>query len=163
MILVFLIIALFAAYCAMDDLADIGSGRVIHHGKQWLIRAFVAMFIVGSWWMDSEPHWTRVLFVTLACGPLFSLVFRLSLNKLRDHAWWYMGRRIDDRIKDDSAYDTIWHQLVWGIRGNDYVYFSGTQGSGRYPDYDVSSPGTLATVVEAVAFVVLTVSAVFVH
>ena len=167
MILVYLIIALFAAYCAVDDLADIGSGRVIHHPVQWLIRAVVALAIVGIWWVGSEPHWTRVLFVTLACGPLFSLIFRLSLNRLRGKDWWY--------VSPSNLYDYLfmvlsgaaeWKPKRWGWKNYmaflRHSHWNNMELNGNYVD-GVKRAGTLATVVETVAFVVLAALAVFVH
>lgn len=147
MIATLIIIALFASYCATDDLADIGSGRVINHPVQWLVRACIVWAVVGLWWFLFEPHWTRVLFTSIASAPLFSIVFRTTLNLLRGKPWWYLGPNI--RGKGESWYDTLyWNALYtrqaieW--RPGYWAYYS-TEGKGA---------GLLATFTEVSAFAV---------
>ena len=150
MIVTLIIIALYAAYCATDDFAEISSGLFINHRVQWIFRAVISVSFIVSWWAAMNPHWTRVLFTSIASAPLFSIVFRTSLNLIRRKPWWYLGPNI--RGKGESWYDTLyWNALYtrqaieW--RPGYWAYYS-TEGKGA---------GLLATFAEVSAFAVFCV------
>lgn len=91
MIVAFIFAIAFAAYCAVDDLADIGHGEVINHKWQWLVRAGIVVAFLVLWIIFGEATWPRVALTGLAMAPLFSLVFRITLNKLRGKDWRYVS------------------------------------------------------------------------
>ena len=160
-----IIIALFAAYCATDDIADIGSERVINHRKQWILRAFGAIVLVVLWCGYMEPHWTRVLFTTIASAPLFSLVFRTALNLLRGKSWWY--------VSPSNYYDYVFMVMTgaadWKPKGWTWKNYMAMLRHSHWnmmelnENYvkEVKSAGILATVTECTVFVVFSLLGYF--
>ena len=96
MIVYFTIIAAFALffshYCAWDDNIQTSKNETIHHIKQWLIRACVAVSaIVIISGVGEVLTLTMFGLMSVAVAFLFSAYFRYRLNKLRGLEWWYIS------------------------------------------------------------------------
>lgn len=134
-----LVTAGFAWWCAMDDAEAIAAGRKIRHGLQWALRA--AWVLAWCWLFDA---WL----LALPLAFLFSGVFRVCLNRLRGLDVLYI-----------SPWSNFYDMVMWTLHGGfipsplnweDYRarYFDGetkyTKGLHR--------AGTIAYVFEAVAY-----------
>lgn len=96
MIVYFAIIAAFALffahYCAWDDNIQTSKNEAIHHIKQWLIRAGVAVAAITIISGVGEVLTLRMFgLMSVAVAFLFSAWFRYRLNKLRGLDWWYIS------------------------------------------------------------------------
>ena len=89
-LVVSLVTAAFAWWCAMDDAEAIAEGRKIRHGLQWCMRAAWVLL-----WCGLFDAWL----LALPLAFLFSGVFRVFLNRLRG---------LDVRyISDSNEYDWL--------------------------------------------------------
>lgn len=131
MIIAYMFAIAYGAWCAMDDLEDIGAGRRIRHGLQWMIRAGVVVALLIMWALSGLAPLLRIAVVGVAMAALFSTTFRISLNWLRGLDWRY--------VSTSNWYDRQWISLALRLRGN-----------------VITNGGLMATVVEAAVLVALT-------
>ena len=78
MIAIIMITVFMAMSSAADDDHQIRADRPIHHGGQWMARAFV--LVILAWLLDQT-------WMVLGLWGLFSAVFRFSLNRFRGKDW----------------------------------------------------------------------------
>lgn len=97
---------LMAVWSAEDDAQEIEANEPINHRLQWVIRALGVGFVCAIcdlWWF------------TIPMGALFSIVFRFTLNRLRDLDWRY--------VSPSSWYDSV------------FMYFAGVTDEGYVSPY----------------------------
>lgn len=141
---------LIAVIHANGDTSTFASNKPFSHQRLWLERAMHVL--VGAVLLCLSLYDLRIVeaaLVTVAMGPLFSLLFRPILNKFRKKVWWYMGPDLFWRTERDSWLDGLYHRAAWIVTGRRYEQGGVVQ---RYPE---ALPFLLATVVEAVMLVVL--------
>lgn len=130
----------FAWWCAMDDADAIADGRKIRHGLQWALRA---AWVLGWCWLFDA--WL----LALPLAFLFSGVFRLCLNRLRgldvryvSPSNWYDYLFI---ITQSRGARTLPKDLTEAAHPLSYAH------GGVYTK-DIHRAGTIAYVFEAVAY-----------
>jgi hypothetical protein len=146
-----LVTAAFAWWCAMDDAEAIAERRKIRHGLQWCMRAAWVLL-----WCGLFDAWL----LALPLAFLFSGVFRLCLNRLRSldvrylspsswYDWTFIwigslpGRGFYvSALWDNKARKTI--EAQWGTIG----YHAGWEPYVRW----AHRGGTIAYVFEALAY-----------
>lgn len=144
MIAPYIFTVLFALYCAQDDARQIRMGVTIKHASQWIVRAGVVLLFMVCFVVLTKPTIGQAVLITLACAPLFSMVFRFLLNTMRGRHWNY--------ISPSSLYD--WQYLRPFMHPIDrtecveawHVYMA---------SMSALRAGRVAYVVEGVAFAVL--------
>lgn len=100
----FAFVVVFALSEASDDHGQIESGIEPDHSKQFAQRACLAiavMLVFGT------------LMYALACAAMFSMVFKFTLNKMRNLSWLY--------ISPSNQYDWQFLSLVMGYHDRDIV------------------------------------------
>ena len=135
---------------ANSDTSTFASNKPFSHARVWLERAgHVLIGAVLLYLSIQDLKLLPALTMTVAMGPLFSLLFRPVLNVFRKKAWWYMGPDLFFRMERDSWLDGLYHKAAWVVTGRRYEQGGVVQ---KYPE---ALPFLLATVVEAVMLVVL--------
>ena len=95
----------FAIAEAQDDAKQIARHERIDHAGQWLFRAGLVFMWCGGVWLAEDL--ASAVKVGLLSAPVFSFVFRLSLNTLRG---------LDPRyVSESNVYDTV---FLWASRGD---------------------------------------------
>lgn len=144
-----LVTAAFAWWCAMDDAEAIAEGRKIRHGLQWCMRAAWVLL-----WCGLFDAW--LLAVPLAF--LFSGVFRVCLNSLRGKdvryiAPWsnYYDRTV---MSVTVAVRYARHHTLWWWPNDREVgqWKDGYLSGWKWAKDDVHRAGTIAYIFEAVAY-----------
>ena len=142
-----------AILSAWYDKIRIAGGHEIKHVPRWLVRAAlvsIAAFVFGHPWM------------VLGLWGLFSAVFRFALNRWRGLDWRYIGPW-------SNTYDRVFHGIVIRYRHGFWIpadflgeerdiYFGGRgidATSTQSAKDDIHRAGTIAYIVEVVAFVVV--------
>lgn len=133
---------LVAIASAANDAERIALNEKIHHVRAWFIRAaFVAIVCIAA----GHP------WLTVGMGALFSMVFRFTLNDVRELDWRY--------VSPSSWYDWqfIRHTLGWVNRLRYRERVIGSHGINYFepiatPEYPVRihRAGLLAYIAEAV-------------
>lgn len=136
---------------AAKDAGDIKAGKDIKHGKRWIMRAAIEIVasVAFACGIGDRPIDFHLVLLTIACGFLFSAVFRFSLNTMRGMHWNYLS--------PSSWYD--WQFIRWTMRPIDreelvegwHVYMA-AMGSLR--------AGTIAYTFELLAFAIIAAIAV---
>ena len=143
--------AFLAVIHANGDTSTFASNdRSFSHARVWLGRAMHVL--IGAVLLCLSLYDLRIVeaaLVTVAMGPLFSLLFRVALNGFRGKVWWYMGPDLFFRMERDSWLDGLYHRAAWWVTGRRYEQGGVVQ---RYPE---ALPFLLATTAEAVIVVVL--------
>lgn len=155
MIAIIMITVFMAMSSAADDDHQIRADRPIHHGAQWMARAFV--LVILAWLLDQT-------WMVLGLWGLFSAVFRFSLNRFRGldvrylspsswYDWTFIwigslpGRGFYvSALLDNEARKTI--EAQWGTVG----YHAGWEPYVRW----AHRGGTIAYIVELASFVAVT-------
>lgn len=105
---------------ALDDVRSIELDEAINHGKEWRFRLLqMACLMVLLWafgWIISE-NWSAVMLFLPTVWAVWTINFRLTLNRGREFDWWYLGSILRYRTKKDSWYDTVFHFLAWVVTG----------------------------------------------
>lgn len=91
MIGAYLYTLLYALMCAWKDYWDITHRFRIAHGSSWVIRAGSVLLVIVWLAALSDRPWWIALTTAAGCGAMFSLVFRLALNKMREKSWKYLS------------------------------------------------------------------------
>lgn len=144
---IFLLVLAMHAYSeAHGDAMAIADGQDIDHG--WaLIERVVNGFLITVLMIAYDAFhngWWHCLLMLPIGWAWWTMLFRFCLNRMRGNDWYYIGPIVGNRGKNDSWYDGFWHELVWGLSGGEWIYFTGTLDSGRLAKYDHDLPGKVA-------------------
>lgn len=90
---------LHALLWASKDAGDIRAGKSIRHGVRLAMRAGIEVVVSAVVVYVYGRIWPAAL-LTIACGLLFSAVFRFAINTMRGRDWRY--------ISPSSWYDRFW-------------------------------------------------------
>lgn len=146
--------ALLAIVEANHDAASFATNNTLSHVKAWLWRALCVLFSATLLCFSlPDLQLLPAVIITVAMAPLFSLLFRPTLNAFRKKPWWYMGPDLFWRSKRDSALDTACHYAAWWVTGRRFGPGGVLQ---QYPD---RLPFFIATAVEVVVAAALMVIA----
>ncbi len=102
-------ICLLAIYEAYIDYRTIISHKYVNHVWEWCHRAVMSaiiVFILANLGVFSS--WFTVISLAIATPPIFSVVHRLTLNRLRKLDYFY--------ISPSNIYDTCWILLAIAIK-----------------------------------------------
>ena len=103
---------------ANSDTSTFASNKPFSHGRVWLERAgHVLIGAVLLYLSIQDLPLLPAVTITVAMGPLFSLLFRPVLNVFRKKAWWYMGPDLFFRMERDSWLDGLYHKATWLVTG----------------------------------------------
>lgn len=94
-----------ALWSAADDAEQIALNERIHHVRQWFIRASLVGLVCLC---------AGLPLFAIPMGALFSMVFRFTLNRLRDLDWRY--------VSPSSWYDWQFIRLTMGRYPRDQAY-----------------------------------------
>lgn len=126
-----------AIWSAYDDAEKIAAGEKLNKALQWSIRALgVTAFCVAA----GHP-WQAV-----GIGALFSMVFRLTLNRLRGLDWRY--------VSPSSWYDWQFMRIVGYTEREQWHLYGETYKTSYYVRRATHRAGLLAYIVEALTVLI---------
>lgn len=109
MIGIICITLVLAGCCALvDGLKAKDHKPIIHTGIIWCMRAFALILLCLISRLGKYPiQWLDLAISLVAMAPLFSLVFRITMNAIRDLRWNY--------VSPSNWYDRLW--IKWSKPG----------------------------------------------